>query len=302
MFRIILFIILVIIIIIVISSLGYKDDPTPISKGKIYEDRKESLTSIHPQLMHGCLVYDIQDLSSKDAYIFSGNFDSSVLSIYKDDIKIYSDIINGDKSCIISSNQIIISSIARFIKNKLNVIGLEPGQKYRVIINNANDFNIKHYYVNYEIENKVLNFISKNIGFNEYDIFSELNKKYPNISRVFLKTTNKENKWSMKDNGRHVIVMINNINNLTIDINNLNHSTYKNGLNPEVKIIEILDPDVTVYNNDYKTKIKDINQEYLDFINGPNYLILKFLYGSDKRVIDYTSQVNNKVFIYKVIE
>lgn len=302
MVRIILFIILVILIIIIISSIGYKDLSTPEVKGKNQdEQKKESLVSAHPEFINGCFVYDIQDLDFKDAYIFSGKFNNSTLSIYKDGSKIYSDIINGDKSCIISSNQVIISSVARFIKNKSNLIGLPGSQKYRIVVDNVNNFDIKHYFVNYTIENKVINFDNKNIGLNEYDIFTNLSKTYPTINRKFLKTTSKENKWSMKDTGKYIIAIVDNLNNLTVTINDINHDTHYNGsLKPEIKLVEVENPNIIVFNKDYKTKIKDINQEYLDFINGPNYLVLKFLHGSDKKEIDYTSQVNNKVFIYKI--
>jgi len=104
----------------------------------------------------------------------------------------------------------------------------------------------------------------------------------------------------MNGSGEHLVIIPENIYNLDIDINGQNYNTKNSGQQAMFNILNITDPNITVYNLDFITKIKDINQEYLDFITSPNYLMNKFIYGSKTKKSDFISQVNNKIIIYKL--
>jgi hypothetical protein len=300
LFQIIIFIILIIVICIVISSINYKDNSV-VNTVKEATMKAFNLGNIKTEIVNNCHTLDIKTTSYKTAYLFEGNFSNSCLSIYKNNERIHSRIITGDKSFIITSNLVLTTQLFKLSKYKSELLPIENDNRYTIVVNNVNDMNVKANTINYEIENKPIDYnYTKNIGINEYDIVNEIKQTYPSIERAMLRNIEKENKWVLKDTGKYLVVIIENLFNLDININDDNYRQYKISSNPSYKLIEINDPNIIAYNLDFKSRIKGVNKEYIDFITSPNNLMSRFLYGKEPKVIDYISQINDKILVFKI--
>jgi hypothetical protein len=300
----IVFIILFIVAIIVIASASYSSDNAPETKGmKAFKSLdKFTLTSITPESQGNCYTFTIDQICANKSYIVSGEFERSCVSIYLDNERIHSRECNGNKSLVFSSNLNLTSQIFKLNKNKSELLPLQLGKSYKIVFNNVNELNVKEYKVNYSIDYKNIEYnYTLGVGVNEYDIYQQVKDNYTGLERYYLKNGNKENMWCMNEPGKYLVIIIDNLYNLDVSINNSSYNTRKVlSETPALNILTITDPNITVFNLDFITKIKDINQEYLDFITSPNYLMNKFIYGSKNKKADYISQVNNKFIIYKL--
>jgi len=298
--QIILFIILIIVICIVITSVNYTNEmSTSVVKGVIA--KSYTIGNIKTEIVNNCHLIDIKNTNYKTAFLIEGSFSNSCLSIYKNDEHIHSRIVSGDKAFIVTSNLILSTQLFKISKYKSEILPIENDNKYTIVVNNVNDINVKTNTINYEIENKpIIYTYSKNLGINEYDIVREIKKTHPVIERALLRNIEKENKWVLKDTGRYLIIIIENLFNLDVNINEDNYRFYKANDNPHYKILDINNPNIIAYNLDFKSKIKGINKEYIDFITSPNNLMSRFLYGKEPKVIDYISQINDKILVFKL--
>jgi hypothetical protein len=298
----IVFIILFIVAIIVIASASYSSDGMPevktVASKTLTQQTKSFTTALYE---HNCYIYNIDQINSNVAYIISGEFERSCVSIYLDGERIHSREISGSKSLVFSSNLNLTSQLFKLTRYKSVLLPLELGKSYTIVFNNVNELDIKEYKVAYNIDYKSIEYdYTLGVGTNEYDIYQLIKNDYPSLTRAHLKNGNKENMWIMNGSGEHLIIIPENIYNLDIDINGQNYNTKNSGQQAMFNILNITDPNITIYNLDFITKIKDINQEYLDFITSPNYLMNKFIYGSKTKKSDFISQVNNKIIIYKL--
>jgi hypothetical protein len=301
----IVFIILFIVAIIVIASASYSSDGKPeikSIKSRSIGSENFSLNTVIPEYHHNCYVVNINQIDTNTAYIISGGFENSCVSIYLDGERIHSRECNGDTSLVLSSNLSLTSQLFKMNKYKSQLLPLQLDKTYKIVFNNVNDLDVKEYKVMYNISYKNIAYnYTKGTGYNEYDIYELVKNTYPALTRKYLKNGNKENMWHMNDTGNYLVIIINNLYNLNITINEENYNVSKSISEPELIMINITDPSITVFNLDFLTKIKDINQEYLDFITTPNYLMNKFIHGSASKKADYISQVNNKFILYKMV-
>jgi hypothetical protein len=297
---VIILIILIIVICIVISSVNYSNN-TDIPTVKEVISKTFNLGNVKTEIVNNCHLFDVSSSNYKTAYVLEGKFTNSCISLYKNNERIHSRIVSGEKSFVIASNLILTSQLFKLSKYKPEVIPIENDCKYTIVVNNVNSIHVKSNTINYEIENKPIIYnYEKNIGLNEYDIVQEIKQTYPAIERTTFRNVEEENKWILKDKGRHLVIIIDNIYNIDIKINEQNYNTRKSDSGPYYKILEIDDPDIVIYNLDFKSKIKGINREYIDFITSPNNLMSRFLYGKEAKEIDYTSQINDKVLIFRL--
>lgn len=298
--QVIILILLIIAICIIISSISCSND-TSMNTVKEVNTKAFNMGNLKLEIVNNCYLLDIKSTHYKTAYLLEGKFSNSCLSIYKNNERIHSRIVSGDKSFIITPNLTLSSQLFKVSKYKSELLPVENDAKYTIVVNNVNDINVKINTINYEIENKPITYeYTKNIGINEYDIVQELTKTYSNFSRAMLKNVEKENKWILKDSGNYLVVMIENLFNIEININQNGYRLYKINEPPYYKIMEINDPDIVAYNLDFKSKIKGINREYIDFITSPNNLMSRFLYGKEAKEIDYVSQINDKILVFKI--
>lgn len=301
----IVFIILFIVAIIVIASASYSSDGKPevkTAKARSIIPLDLSLNTVIPEYQHNCYVVNISKVDTNTAYIITGGFENSCVSIYLDGERIHSRECNGNSSLVLSSNLSLTSQLFKLTKYKSQLLPLQMDKTYKIVFNNVNDLDVKEYKVMYNISYKDIAYTyTKGTGYNEYDIYQLVKDTYPALTRAYLKNGDKENMWYMNDTGNYLAVIVNNLHNLDISIKGENHNVSKSKKEPELRMLNITDPSITVFNLDFLTKIKDINQEYLDFITSPNYLMNKFIYGSASKKADYISQVNNKFILYKMV-
>jgi hypothetical protein len=298
--QVIIFIILIIVICTVIASIGNSNN-IAMSTVKEVTTKTFNIGNIKTEIHNNCHLLNIKKINYKTAYLLEGKFSNSCISIYKNDERVHSRIVSGDKSFVITSNLILTSQLFKISKYKSELLPLENDNRYTIVVNNVNDINVKLNTINYEIENKAINYIyEKNIGINEYDIVQEIKKDYPKIERGMLRNVEKENKWILKETGKYLIVYIENIFNIDMKINENSYRLYKSKNKPYYKVLTVDNPDIVAYNLDFISKIKGINREYIDFITSPNNLMSRFLYGKEVKEIDYISQINDKVLVFRL--
>lgn len=260
-----------------------------------------NIGAIKTEIINNCHLLSIKNVQSNTAYLLEGKFTNSCLSIYKNGTRIHSRIITGDKSFVFSSNLILTSQIFKTSKFKSELLPLEDGYDYIVSVNNVNNIQAKNYSVNYNIgKNPIQYTYAENIGVNEHDIMQSIKNNYGTLERCNLRNVEVENKWVLKDEGDYILILIKNMYNIDYKLNGNDYTIRKNNEIPSYEIIEVSNPDIVAYNLDFKTRIKGINREYIDFITSPNYLMSKFLYGTKEKEIDYTSQINDKIIIYRI--
>jgi hypothetical protein len=301
--QIIIFIVLIIIICVAISSIEYSSHKKEMYKGKDVKNKAVNMGNIRTEIINNCTIVNIKDIHNNVAYLLEGRFSNSCLSLYKNNERIHSRIVNGEKSLVLSSNLILTTQIFKISKYKSELLSLENGNDYLLSINNVNNINVKDYTVNYDINISPINYTySKNIGLNEYDLIKDISDKYPVLDRYTFKNIDKENKWVFKNDGDFILILLNNLYNIDLTINTIEKHIRKTGDVPSYEIIPITNPNIVAFNLDYKSHIKGINKEYIDFITSPNHLMSKFLYGSKTKEIDFVSQINDKILIFKVKE
>ena len=299
--QIIIFIVFIIVICIIISSISYSDNNSDMNKTKEIISKTFSLGSIKTEIKNNCHLLNIKNVQSVTAYLLEGKFSNSCLSLYKNGVRIHSRIITGEKSFICSANLLLTSQIFKHSKYKSELLPLEEGYDYTISVNNVNEINTKNYSVNYNINKSPIQYTyEENMGVNEYDIIQQIQNNYVNIERCNFRNIEVENKWVFKDEGKYILILIKNLYNIDYTLNNTTYNLRKNTEPPTYEIIEITNPDIVAYNLDFKTRIKGINREYIDFITGPNHLMSKFLYGSKIKEIDYISQINDKMILYRI--
>jgi len=301
----ILFIIFVLIIIVVISSLSYDND----DKDTIKKDVSKSQTQfnlIRTNIINNCHVFNIDKIDKFNAYSIVGKFHNSNISVYKNDTLVKSIICNDYTNIILSSNVNIIKPILELNNYKSTIIPLEIEQSYTIAIDYVQELNIQNYKVNYDvIFNSTKNIMNKIEGFNEYDIDKYVKSIYreEELERINLNNLNKYDLWGFNGQGDYILAIIKNNHNYNVtDSNNsIDLQITKNDSIPEIEILNLINPNITVENLDYISVKKDINTEYLKFISGPNYLLQRFLYGKASEEINYTIHINNKVLLYKLL-
>jgi hypothetical protein len=297
--RIIIFIVLVLLAIVVIASASYSDKPETMVK--LTKSKSPiAVAFVRPEMEHNCNILNIRNMNKNLAYLVTGNFVNSCISIYKDGERVHSRRCDGTLSLLFTSNLKLTSYILKETSKKSLLLPLESDANYKVVFSDVNNLEVKNYTINYDIEQRNIVYeYGKGIGTSEYDVYTELARE--DLHRVALYPTNTENIWSYKSDERHIVVYFRNLYNLNINLNGDYFSTSKSSFEPEM-VVEIVDNcDLTVTNMGHVSRTKDINREYIDFITGPNYLLTKFLYGSKPKEIDYGNQVNNKVFLYKIV-
>jgi len=270
-------------------------------KAKEVVSKAFNLGAFKTEIINNCHLLTIKNVQFTTAYLLEGNFTNSCLSIYKNGTRIHSRIVSGDKSFVFSSNLILTSQIFKSSKYKSELLPLEEGQEYIISVNNINNIQTKNYTVNYKIDKNPIQYTyAENIGINEYDIIQSIKNNYGVLERYNLRNIEVENKWVFSGEGNYILILIKNLHNIDFTLNGANYSVRKNNEIPFYEIIEVENPNIIAYNLDYKTRIKGINREYIDFITSPNHLMSKFLHGSKDKEIDYASQVNDKIIMYRL--
>lgn len=299
--QIILFIIFVILICIVISSIDYSSENSKMYKSKDVKIKGINLGSIKTEIINNCHILSLKNIQDNIAYLIEGNFSNSCLSLYKNNERIHSRLINGEKSFVLSPNLNLTSQVFKGSKFKSELLPLEINNDYTISVNNVNDISVKNYTVNYKIDSNPINYTyEKGVGLNEYDIVQEIKEKYSEFERFTFRNVEKENKWVFKNSGSFILVILKNLHNIDMTINGVNHTIRKSDDISSYEIIPIQDPDIIAFNLDFKTRIKGINKEYIEFITSPSHLMSKFLYGSKTKEIDYISQINDKLLVFKI--
>lgn len=299
--QILLLIVFILVICLIISSISYSSNDKEMNKAKQVISKTFSIGPLKTEIINNCHIFRMENIQSTSAYLLEGKFDNSCLSIYKNGVRIHSRIVTGEKSFAFSSNLLLSSQLFKNAKFKSELLPLEDGCSYIISVNNVNDIQTKNYSVNYNIgKSPIIYTYTKNIGVNEYDIMQEIQSKYGELQRYNLRNIEVENKWVFNDTGNYLVILIRNLHNINITINETEYSLIRTTNIPFYEIMEITDPNIIAYNLDYKTRIKGINREYIDFITSPNHLMSKFLYGTKDKEIDYTSQINDKVIMYKI--
>jgi hypothetical protein len=306
---VILLIILIIIVIIVISSISYDTKTIPLTPEKSIINRsKYNTVSIRGEMENNCNVLQINDLNKNIAYVIDADFNSTCLSLYENNVRIHSRICNGKLTIILCPNVNLVSQILRNTRNKTQFMPLDLNKNYKVVFDNANNLNIKIRKTDYDTvyTQPHLDYML-GIGTNEYDIIKKIESEYSGLTfkRVGFKTTNIENVWEYNGEGDHLCIYTENRFNLELNFENIDSKiqkrTIRDSNEPILTVIKLTDPKLKVTNLDFSTKIKDIHRDYIDFITAPQFLINKFLYGSQDKIIDYTNSVNNKVILYKIV-
>ena len=183
---ILIIIILVILIIIIISSIPYSGQ---IDKNEVVKNTKEfnnnplyEMKNIRPEIKHNCSILHINNMDGNKGYSIIGNFNESCFSIYKNNERLYSKIINGSNNIIIGSNQNILTPLIKLSKYKNILIPLENFNDYIIVFDKSENVEIKNYKVNSSISFKNISYsldkMNINEGFNEYDIHYLTNKSF----------------------------------------------------------------------------------------------------------------------------
>jgi len=299
--QIILFIVFVILICIVISSIDYSGENSKMYKAKDVKPKEINLSSLKTEIINNCHILSVKNITNDTAYLIEGKFSNSCISLYKNNERIHSRMANGEKSFVFSSNLNLTSQVFKGAKYKSELLPLENNSDYIISVNNVNDIVVKNYTVNYKIDSNPINYTyEKGVGLNEYDIVQEIKEKYPELERFTFRNVEKENKWVFKNSGSFILIVLKNLYNIDMTINGLNHTIRKSDEISGYEIIPIQDPDIVAFNLDFKTHIKGINKEYIEFITSPSHLMSRFLYGTKVKEIDYISQINDKLLVFKI--
>jgi hypothetical protein len=270
-------------------------------KNKDVKIKAFNISNLKTEVINNCHTLSIKNVQSNTAYLIEGNFTNSCLSLYKNNERIHSRIINGEKSFVLSSNLNLTSQVFKSSKLKSELLPIENDTDYILSVNNVNNINVKNYTVNYNIDTNPINYTyEKSVGVSEYDIVQDIKSTYTELERFTFKNIEKENKWVFKSEGSFILVALKSLYNLDLTINGEQQAIRKTTEIPSYEIIPVQNPDIVAFNLDYKSRIKGINQEYIDFITSPNHLMSKFLYGSKTKDIDYVSQINDKLIIFKL--
>lgn len=304
---IIIFIVSVIIIIIILASIYYNGNDEDVQKmSKSFREEPISVSIIKPEIEYNTYVFKTLEIDSNISYIVNGNFSRSSISLYLLDTneREYTQIFDGDFSVIFTSNLSLSSPSFKLAEHKCLLIPLTMGKKYKICINKVNNLKVLAYKVNYRVSHSPFYLFDKDgtIGTGEYDIETYVRQSMPQIkSRVYPKIYNHPNKWIFREDGKYIILYINNLYNFNIEGNdNINVTArYTKKGNVTYEIIEVTNPSILITNLDYQEEVKNINTEYIDFITAPNYLMNRFLNGVQKKNINYSNLISDKILIYK---
>jgi hypothetical protein len=300
-----LFIILVILLIVVISSISYSD--SSVEKGskvnsKIKSSKLDpmSVTSIAPNFENSYYYFTTVNITESIGYSVSGKFHNSCISIYDltQGSRLYSTIYNGGCNLVFTSNLNLTNSLFKLSKNKSYLLPLDNGHEYKIIISNVSNIAIKNLTVNYDISFKPIVYeYPQSVGLTEYDLWDYIrNNNLQEGVRVYPKALMKENLLHVDKISNYKIVLVNGLTNFEI-----NGKVFVKHSEPFIEVLSLNNQKVTINNRDYTPSGKNVHTDYIDFITGPNYLLNKFLNGSEERIINYSNIVNDKIIVLEMI-
>lgn len=314
-YTIIIFIVFVIVIIMYIASVNYQSEINDKSKTnkknlEVKNDRKlvsklsskkVLINSITPEIEYNCYTFSINNINEKNAYIISGNFNNTYLTLYDKDKPLFSKEFDGESNLVFMSNT-NLSSVCNINKNKSYFIPLKLNESYKVVFNNVINPKVQNISINYDIQNKPYKFEYPGMSvYSEYDLEYFARKNIPYISeRVYPKIFNRNNIWKFSDKGRYVVIYVKNTHNFDININSNNIPIRKNDNQTDIEYEYTDNPHIIIKNLDYIDTKKSMNNDYIDFITSPNILFDKFFNGDKIKNIHFVNRINDKILIYKI--
>lgn len=299
-----LFILFIILLIVVISSISYSESATDKSlktnsKIKSLKIEPVNITSISPLFENSYYHFTTSLISNKIGYSLAGKFYNSAISIYDltSQNRLYSNTYNGSCNLVFTSNLNITTSLFKLSKNKAFLLPLENDHEYKIVVSNISNISIKSFKVSYEMKPKAIVYeYPESVGLTEYDLWEYIkNNNLVHGVRVYPKALLKENLLHIDKISNYKIVVINGLSNFEI-----NGKVFVKHSDPFIEVISFDNQKITVNNKDFVPCAKNVHTEYIEFITGPNYLLNKFLNGSEDRVINYNNIVNDKIIILDV--
>lgn len=299
-----LFILFIILLIVVISSISYSESVTDKSlktnsKVKSLKIEPMNITSVSPQFENSYYYFTTSLISNKNGYTVSGKFHNSAISIYDltDQTRIYSTTYNGLCNLVFTSNLNMTTSLFKLSKNRSYLLPLQNDHEYKIIVSNISNISIKSVKVNYEMKFKSIVYeYPESVGLTEYDLWEyiKMNNLVDGV-RVYPKALLKENLLHIDKISNYKVVVINGLSNFEI-----NGKVFVKHSSPFIEVISFDNQKITINNKDFVPCTKNVHTEYIEFITGPNYLLNKFLNGSEERVINYNNIVNDKIILLEV--
>jgi hypothetical protein len=300
---VVIFIIFVLFVIIYISSLSYPK----VHVQKISEVKKQDTSNDnHIKILneYNCQTFELKNVNKRQAYLATGNFQGSNLSLYCNNQMIFSQTYNGLINLIFTSNNNLINIASKVNKFRSFVIPLKNNNDYKIVVSKCFNLRVKNYSNNYDVEYSEIKSDYPTINsYSEYDIEVHTRKNFNQfkLERIYPRSTNKGNIFRFTDKGKYLVAYLDNRYNMDLKFNEENVQCRVNTMPTNINFKYVKNIDLTINNLDYKVKDKDFNNEYIDFITGPNQIFTKFMKGEEKKPINDDNKINSKIFIYKII-
>jgi hypothetical protein len=301
--QVIFLIILLIIILVVLSSVGYSGNETVEIK-QVSSKKLPTFIPLKPSLVNNCTLVHLDNVSKKRGFYVTGNFTNSCLSIYENNQRIHSRILNGDQYMVFVSNLNIVSKLFNSTKLKSLLLPIKEGFTYDIVVNNVNNLEAGTYSTDLDIEAKDIQYqYELGNGINEYDLYKKflsenLFQKSSTFKRVPLSPIS-GNFWGVKGPGDFYVTLIDGVYDLNVTLNGQEFNLRKTN-NFQIISTKLKDIKIKVENLEQDLNSENIHKDYIDFITAPSRMIQKFLYDDLGKKINYTSLVNNKIFILRL--
>ena len=320
-------VIFILIFIVVIASYEDSSESTKILPYS-YKKQKSNPLASNTQLKYiipgrhlDALVTEFKDLTNKESIIFGGNMRYSNVSIYKNDILVYTKLFSGSNGFVISTNQQNVNASFFQIGKKIDlenikytyipIDSLSDKDSLKIVVSSVSDDTFKIYRCffdydlvedNVKIHNKSLNIP---FGISEYDLEKYIISKHNNLLDNFQtvpmqkypiqRSIDKKNKrrWEFYGTGNYIVYYIKGLYSYSI-------VDQKNNINITQN---------TLHNESFKTSLRSINSHIENnkvslesfYITDPNLIIENFDENIPEKNLnsDLISLLNTPVEFYR---
>jgi hypothetical protein len=335
-------VIFILIFVVIIASYGSKEVTTKtIPYHKTQKSATKSIANqklaqkITPHKHLDSCYFDFIDLNESESYIFAAPMNYSTVSVYKDDILIYSKVFSGNNGFVLSNNIQNVNASFFQIGKKVNLENLKyqyipilpENSQIKVVVSGVSTNDLYIYKCNFNEniinEGNMLYVKSKSftqfnsIPISEYDLekyINNTNRELP--QRSFDK--NHKHTWHFQSHGDYVVYYVKGLykfsiedkdNNISIEESNNHLSLNKFKIRDLNKIVQntslehfyVTNPSLTIINKDENIPEKSINSDLIKLFNTPIELYNQFVYGKKNISLDMWNRLHNKIFIYKVL-